>query len=149
MLQKDLSRPAAHILLVEDNPGDVRLMQEALRNGSSSGRLTVVGSGDEALAFLFRRGEHGDAQRPDLIFLDLNLPGRDGRDVLSEIKKDKGLRRIPVVVLTTSESEEDVENCYDLYANCYVKKPGDLDEFLTVVRQCEAFWLRIAKLPER
>jgi len=140
---------APHILLVEDNPGDVRLMREALRNGDNRNRLTVVDNGEEALAFLAGNRQHTASSRPDLIFLDLNLPGRDGREVLAEIKRDESLRRIPVVVFTTSESEQDIENAYDLYANCYVKKPVDLDEYLSVVKQCETFWLYTVKLPPK
>jgi two-component system, chemotaxis family, response regulator Rcp1 len=143
----DDSRIAARILLVEDNPGDVRLMREALRmNGVSKG-LSVVEDGEEALSFLNRRGSFSDAPRPHLIFLDLNLPRKDGREVLAEIKENTDLRLIPVIVLTTSESDTDIKKAYALHANCYVKKPTDLDEYLSVVKACESFWLHIVRLP--
>ena len=135
------------ILLVEDNPGDVRLMQEALKEAGVPTQLSIVNDGESALNFLRRGNGYSDSPRPDLIFLDLNLPRRDGREVLAEIKQDESLRRIPVVVLTTSEAERDVTNAYDLHANCYVKKPIDLDKFIHVVRECERFWLQIARLP--
>ncbi|MGH9627809.1 MAG: response regulator [Bryobacteraceae bacterium] len=137
------------ILLVEDNPGDVRLMREALGEGEVENELSVVENGEEALAFLHRKGRFDRAPRPDLIFLDLNLPKKDGREVLAEVKQDESLRRIPVVVLTTSEAERDVVKAYDLHANCYVKKPVDLDKFLSVVRACESFWLKTVRLPIR
>ena len=140
------TRPV-HVLLVEDNPGDVRLMREALRNGDSGKRLDAVEDGEEALAYLRRQHPYGSAPRPDLIFLDLNLPKKDGREVLLEIKQDELLRRIPVVVLTTSEAERDILRVYDLHANCYVKKPTDLDEYMEVIRACENFWLHIVSLP--
>jgi two-component system, chemotaxis family, response regulator Rcp1 len=138
---------ALSILLVEDNPGDVRLMKEALKEAEVSTELSVVYDGEAALNFLRRANGYTDSPRPDLIFLDLNLPRRDGREVLAEIKADDKLRRIPVVVLTTSEAERDIVNAYDLHANCYVKKPIDLDKFIQVVRECEKFWLHIARLP--
>ena len=139
----------ATILLVEDNPGDVRLMREALLSGDrAAGKtLQVVEDGEQALWYLQRRERFKDAPRPDLIFLDLNLPRRDGREVLAELKKNAELRRIPVIVLTTSESENDIQNAYELHANCYVRKPTDLDEYLTVIRACESFWLTIVRLP--
>jgi two-component system, chemotaxis family, response regulator Rcp1 len=140
------TRPV-HVLLVEDNPGDVRLMREALRNGDSGKRLDAVEDGEEALAYLRRQHPYGSAPKPDLIFLDLNLPKKDGREVLLEIKQDELLRRIPVVVLTTSEAERDILRVYDLHANCYVKKPTDLDEYMEVIRACENFWLHIVSLP--
>ena len=140
-------RPAATILLVEDNPGDVRLMREALSPTSTSKKLTVVEDGEQAIRFLRRVDPFADAARPDLIFLDLNLPRKDGREVLAEIKSDKGLRRIPVIVLTTSEADRDVLRAYDLHANCYVRKPTDLDEYLSVIRACESFWFNIVRLP--
>src|ERR687884_1433856 len=118
---------AIEILLVEDSPGDVRLTREALRDGKVRNNLSVVTDGVEALAFLRREGRYADAPRPDLILLDLNLPKKDGREVLAEIKADPNLRRIPVVVLTTSEAEQDIVETYNLHANCYVKKPVDLD----------------------
>jgi two-component system, chemotaxis family, response regulator Rcp1 len=136
-----------NVLLVEDNPGDVRLMREALRNGSAGQKLDSVEDGEEALAYLRRLPPFGDAPKPDLIFLDLNLPKKDGREVLHEIKQDENLRRIPVVVLTTSEAERDISRVYELHANCYVKKPTDLDEYMEVIRACENFWLHIVRLP--
>ena len=141
-------RPVAvHILLVEDNPGDVRLMKEALSESKEYCRLTTVEDGEQAVRFLRRVEPFTDAVRPDLIFLDLNLPRKDGREVLAEIKSDAGLRRIPVIVLTTSEADRDVHRAYDLHANCYVRKPTDLDEYLSVIRACEKFWLHIVRLP--
>jgi CheY-like chemotaxis protein len=141
------SRPL-HVLLVEDNPGDVRLMREALRNGGPSRKLNTVEDGEEALAYLRRQHPYGAAPKPDLIFLDLNLPKKDGREVLLEIKQDESLRRIPVIVLTTSEAERDIFRVYDLHANCYVKKPTDLDEYMEVIRACENFWLHVVRLPK-
>ena len=135
------------ILVVEDNPGDVRLTVEALKEGKVRNNLSVVADGVEALAFLRREGKYADAARPDLILLDLNLPKKDGREVLAEIKEDPNLRRIPVVVLTTSEEEKDILQAYDLRTNAYITKPVDLDQFLTVVRSIEDFWLTIVKLP--
>lgn len=137
----------AHILLVEDNPGDVRLMREALALSSTDGKLMVVEDGDEAIRFLRRTAPYSEAVRPDLIFLDLNLPKRDGRQVLAEVKADVELRRIPIIVLTTSEAERDVQKAYELHANCYIRKPADLDEYLNVIQACENFWLNIARLP--
>lgn len=136
------------ILLVEDNPGDARLAVELLKDAKVYNRLTVVPDGVEALAFLRRQGKYADAPKPDLILLDLNLPKKDGRQVLMEIRADEALRRIPVVVLTTSDAEEDVLKMYDLTANCYVTKPVDLDQFVKVVRSIENFWLSIVKLPQ-
>lgn len=135
------------ILLVEDNPGDVRLTREALRDAKLLIRLKVVGDGVEALASLRQEHEHAAAPRPDLILLDLNLPKKDGRQVLEEIKQDPGLRCIPVVILTTSQAEQDIAKSYDLHANCYISKPLDLDQFMRVVRSIEDFWLTIVKLP--
>jgi CheY-like chemotaxis protein len=122
-------------------------MREALRAGNSTRKLDAVEDGEEALAYLRRRHPYTDAPRPDLIFLDLNLPRKDGREVLSEIKQDDKLRRIPVVVLTTSEAERDISRVYELHANCYVKKPTDLDEYMEVIRACENFWLHVVRLP--
>jgi two-component system, chemotaxis family, response regulator Rcp1 len=136
------------ILLVEDNPGDVRLTVEALREGKVRNHLSVATDGVEAMAFLRREGKHADAVRPDLILLDLNLPRKDGRQVLSEIKADEDLRMIPVVILTTSKADEDILRSYDLHANCYVTKPVDLDQFITVVKSIEDFWLTIVALPK-
>jgi len=137
------------ILLVEDNPADVRLTLEALKESRLLTNLHVVGDGVEALAFLRREGEYEHAPRPDLVLLDLNLPRKDGREVLAEVKTDPDLKRIPVAVLTTSQAEEDVVRSYDLHANCYVTKPVDLDQFLHVVRTINEFWLTIVKLPPR
>lgn len=137
------------ILLVEDNPGDVRLTQEALREAKVRNRLHVVSDGVEALAFLRRQGLWATAPRPDVVLLDLNLPCKDGREVLAEIKADPNLHRIPVVVLTTSEAEEDVLRAYNLNANCYITKPVSFEQFLKVVRSIEDFWLTVVKLPPR
>jgi CheY-like chemotaxis protein len=143
----DGSRPI-DILLVEDNPGDVRLTIEALKDGKVRNRLNVAADGVEALAFLRREGKYAGAPRPDVILLDLNLPKKDGREVLAEIKEDEDLRRIPVVVLTTSSSEQDTLRTYNLHANCYITKPVDLDQFIEVVKGIEDFWLTIVKLPK-
>jgi two-component system, chemotaxis family, response regulator Rcp1 len=136
------------ILLVEDNPGDVRLTKEALREGKVRNNLSVAADGVEALAFLRREGQYAAAPRPDLILLDLNLPKKDGREVLSEIKADDDLRTIPVVILTTSKADEDIVRSYNLHANCYVTKPVDLDQFITVVKSIEDFWFTIVALPK-
>ena len=135
------------ILLVEDNPGDVRLTEEALRETEIANRLVVVNDGQAALDFLRRNGPYADAPHPDLILLDLNLPKKDGREVLAEIKQDPHLRMIPVVVLTTSRDEGDILKSYDLHANCYVNKPVDLDRFLRIVKNIKEFWFTVAKLP--
>ena len=137
------------ILLVEDNPGDVRLTQEALREVKLSNALHVVKDGEEALDFLMRRGPHADAPEPHLILLDLNLPRKDGREVLSEIKSDAELRHIPVVVLTTSDAEVDILKSYDLHANCYITKPVDMEQFIGVVKSIKDFWLTVVKLPSK
>jgi len=138
---------AAEILLVEDNPGDVRLTREALKEGKVLNHLNVVDDGVEALAFLRREDKYANAVRPDLILLDLNLPKKDGREVLAEIKADAGLKKIPVVILTTSAAEQDVLKTYDLHANCYITKPVDLEQFIKIVRLIEDFWFTIARLP--
>lgn len=135
------------VLLVEDNPGDVRLTKEALKEGKLLNQLTVVGDGVEALSFLRKQGIYADAPQPELILLDLNLPKKDGREVLAEIKADPNLRRIPVLVLTTSSSEEDILKIYDLHANCYITKPVDLEQFMGVVKSIEDFWVSVVKLP--
>lgn len=135
------------ILLIEDNPGDVRLTQEILRETKVRNTLQVARDGVEGVDLLKRRGKYAAAARPDLILLDLNLPRKDGREVLREVKEDPDLRRIPVVVLTTSKNDEDVVRSYDLHANCYVTKPVDLGQFITVVKAIEGFWLTIVKLP--
>lgn len=134
------------VLLVEDNPADVRLTVEALKDAQVRNRLSVVSDGVRAMAFLRREGEYAAAPCPDLILLDLNLPRKDGREVLEEIKSDRALSHIPVVVLTTSQAEQDVLRSYQLRANAYVTKPLDLDRFLTVVRSIEHFWLEIVRL---
>jgi CheY-like chemotaxis protein len=135
------------ILLVEDNPGDARLTREAFKEGKVLNHLNVVGDGVQALAYLSKEGEYARAERPDLILLDLNLPKKDGREVLEEIKADPNLRRIPVVVLTTSEAEKDIVNSYELHANAYITKPVELDRFIDIVQSIENFWLTIVKLP--
>lgn len=139
--------PPIEILLVEDNPGDVELTREALHDSKVHMNLSVVHDGVEALAFLRREGTYGDAPRPDLILLDLNLPRKDGRTVLGEIKAEPELRQIPVVILTSSQAEQDILRAYALHANCYVTKPVDLDQFITIVRSIEQFWFTIVKLP--
>jgi len=135
------------ILLVEDNLADARLVSEALRETGGGCQLRHVADGVEALAFLRRQGAHNGAARPDLILLDLNLPRKSGREVLAEIKADDTLKRIPVVVLTSSQSDEDVLSVYTLNANCYVPKPADLDRFLEAIRSIEQFWFKTARLP--
>lgn len=142
--------PQSHmvdILLVEDNIGDVRLTKEVLKDSKVRNNLTVASNGEEALACLRKQGKFAGATRPDLILLDLNLPIKDGREVLAQIKADPDLMRIPVVILTTSKAEEDILKTYNLHANCYVTKPVDLDQFVEVVRSLEDFWLAIVKLP--
>ena len=134
------------ILFVEDNPGDVRLTEQALEDGEKF-KLHVVRDGEKALKFLNRKDEYANAPVPDLILLDLNLPKKDGRQVLEEIKNDPILKRIPVVILTTSNSVEDIAKCYELHANCYVTKPTGLSQFNRSVKMIEEFWLSIAKLP--
>jgi chemotaxis family two-component system response regulator Rcp1 len=135
------------ILLVEDNPGDVRLTQEAFNEGKMINYLNVVGDGIEAMSYLRKEGKYADVHQPDLILLDLNMPKKDGREVLAEIKKDPNLRHIPVIVLTTSQAEQDIFKSYDLHANCYITKPVDLDQFNTVIKSIKDFWLSIVKLP--
>jgi CheY-like chemotaxis protein len=137
------------ILLVEDNPGDARLAQEALKEGRMTSRLKVVVDGVEAMAYLRRDGQYAGAPRPHLVLLDLNLPRKDGRQVLAEMKADEDLRRIPVVVLTTSQAEQDILRSYDLHANCYITKPVDLDRFISVVRSIEEYWCSVVTLPPR
>jgi CheY-like chemotaxis protein len=143
-----MTRPI-EVLLVEDNPGDVRLTREALKEGKVHNNLHVAADGVEALAFLRREGRYADAVRPDLILLDLNLPRKGGREVLEEIKGDPTLRNIPVVILTSSSAEQDIARAYDLHANCYISKPVDLDQFITVVRSIENFWFTVVKLPSQ
>src|SRR6478609_4384285 len=137
------------VLLVEDDPGDVLMTREAFEEHKLRNRLSVVSDGDEALAYLRQEGIHRDAPRPDLILLDLNLPRRDGREVLSEIKSDPELRRIPVVVLTTSQADEDILRSYQLHANAYVTKPVDFERFVSVVKQIDEFFVSVVKLPPR
>jgi len=137
------------ILMVEDNPGDVRLAREAFKEVKVLNELHVVEDGVEALAFLRRQGKYANAVRPELILLDLNLPKKDGREVLAEIKEDPDLRRIPVVILTVSKAEEDIIRTYDLHANCYITKPVDLEGFMKIVRAIEGFWLTIVELPSK
>jgi chemotaxis family two-component system response regulator Rcp1 len=137
------------VLLVEDNPGDARLTKEALRDGLIPTRLSVVSDGEEALLFLRRQGKYAEAPRPDLILLDLNLPRKDGSEVLAAVKADADLRRIPVVVLTTSQAARDIRRAYDLHANAYLVKPLELDRFMDVVKAIEDFWLNVVKLPAR
>src|SRR5262245_54629517 len=136
------------ILLVEDNPGDARLAFETLREAKVSNNLTWVPNGIDAMAFLRREGRYASAARPDLVLLDLNLPRKDGREVLSEIKTDPHLRRIPVVILTTSQAEEDIFGAYQLNANSYITKPVDLEQFIRVVEAIDNFWLRMVELPQ-
>ena len=135
------------ILLVEDNPGDVRLTLEALKDNKIRNNVSVVEDGVEAMAFVNRESKYANAPRPDLILLDLNLPKKDGREVLAEIKAVQNLRRIPVVILTTSKAEEDIFKAYYNHANCFITKPVDLDQFIKVAKSIEEFWLTIVKLP--
>lgn len=144
---RDNGRPI-EILLVEDNPGDVRLTQEAFRENKIRNKLSVVNDGEQALAFLRRQGDYANVARPGLILLDLNLPRVDGREVLAQIKSDPELRHIPVVILTTSQAEEDIVKSYALHANCYITKPVDLKRFMQVVKEVEHFWLSVVNLPK-
>lgn len=137
----------ADILLVEDNPGDIRLTQEAMKEARLSNTLHVARNGLQAMSFLRQEGEYAEAPRPDLVLLDLNLPRLSGREVLKLMKDDPDLRRIPVIVLSTSEANRDVSESYDLHANCYINKPVDYDEFLRVVNSIECFWFQLVKLP--
>ncbi|HTA42607.1 MAG TPA: response regulator [Bryobacteraceae bacterium] len=150
MLEEDVRaanvRPI-EILMIEDNPGDVRLTQEALKTGRVLNHLAVARDGMEAMEYLHRTGPFGNACCPDLILLDLNLPRKDGREVLAEIKADERLKHVPVVVLTTSKTEEDILRSYKLHANCYVTKPIDFSQFVSVVRSIEDFWFTVVKLP--
>lgn len=135
------------LLVVEDNPAEILLLEEVLAEAGVALELRVVNDGDEGLAYLRREGRYAGATRPDLIMLDLNLPGLDGRQVLKEIKADPELRAIPVIILSTSQSEEDIAECYRLQANCYISKPVSLEEFIEVIRAMELFWFRTVKLP--
>ncbi|MEI7834078.1 MAG: response regulator [bacterium] len=143
---ENYGRPV-NVLIVEDNPGDVRLTLEALKESKTRNNVSVACDGVEAMEFLRREGKYSDVERPDLILLDLNLPRKDGREVLAEIKEDQLLRRIPVVILTTSTAEADIFRTYDLHANCYITKPVDMDQFIHVVQTIEDFWFTIVKLP--
>jgi chemotaxis family two-component system response regulator Rcp1 len=145
--EMERTAPPVEILLVEDNLGDARLTREALKEGKVYNSLHWVKDGVEALEFLHKTGRHQGAPRPDIILLDLNLPKKDGREVLQEIKADSDLQRIPVVILTTSKAEEDVLKTYALHANCYVTKPVDLEQFIRVVRSIDNFWLTVVTLP--
>jgi len=138
---------SVEILMVEDNPGDADLALEALENSKIHNAIYVVGDGEEAMAFLRRKGKYAKAPRPDLILLDLNLPKKDGREVLADIKSDPDLKRIPTVILTISKDEEDILKTYNLHANCFITKPIDLHQFIKVVKTIEEFWLTIVKLP--
>ncbi len=146
MSEFDLAKPI-DILMVEDNAGDARLAEEAFKESKMMNKLHRVKDGVEALAFVRRTDEFTDAPRPDIILLDLNLPKKDGRQVLEELKNDPDLKTIPVVVLTTSEAEQDILKSYELHANCYITKPVDLDKFMGIVKRLEDFWLSIVKLP--
>jgi CheY-like chemotaxis protein len=141
------SERPVEILLVEDNPADVRLTREAFKEARLANHLSVVGDGMEALAFLRREGRFADAMRPDMILLDLNLPKKSGLEVLADVKVDDDLRATPVVILTTSQAEQDISRSYALYANCYITKPVGLDEFIDVVKSIEEFWLATVQLP--
>jgi len=136
------------ILLIEDNPGDARLTQEALKDGKVKNNLNIVYDGIEATDFLFKRNQYQNSPRPDLIILDLNLPKKNGQEVLAEIKADENLKSIPVIILTISKSEEDIIKSYNLHANCFLSKPIDLNKFFEVVKSIEEFWLTLVKLPK-
>ncbi len=138
-----------NILLVEDNPGDIRLTQEAFKEGRVGNNLSVVRDGLEAMSYLRKEGVYSDAKKPDLILLDLNLPKKNGSEVLAEVKSDEELKKIPIVVLTTSDAEKDILKTYNLHVNCYIKKPVDFEEFIKVVRAIDDFWLEIVILPGR
>ena len=146
-MNTDILASPVDILLVEDNPGDVRLTRELLKESKIHNNLTVMDNGEDAIVFLRRAAKHADATLPDLILLDLNLPRKNGAEVLASIKNDPILRRIPVVILTSSKAEEDIVRAYDLHANCYISKPVGLEQFATVVKSIDDFWLSIVKLP--
>jgi CheY-like chemotaxis protein len=147
MMQESHTPRPINILLVEDNPGDVRLTIEAMKEGKVANNLTVARDGVEALAMLRGEGAHASRPRPDIILMDLNLPKKSGRAVLTEIKRDETLKRIPVVILTTSAAEQDILKAYDLNANCYITKPVDLQQFIRVIQLIEGFWLEVVRLP--
>jgi CheY-like chemotaxis protein len=144
---RGLNGRPVEILLVEDNEGDIGLVEEVFEEGRINNNLSVAEDGDEAMMFLRKEGQFANVTRPDLILLDLNLPGKDGREVLKEVKEDNNLKKIPVVVLTTSKAEEDILKSYDLHANSYITKPVDFDQFINVVKSIESFWLEVVKLP--
>ena len=146
-MANDKQQKMIDILLIEDNPGDVILIKEALKEGQTLNNLTVLGDGEAALSFLRKEGEYKKCSRPDLVVLDLNMPRKDGREVLVEIKTDPELKHIPVVILTSSEAKQDIINAYNLQANCYITKPVDLKKFFSVVKLIEDFWLNTVKLP--
>jgi two-component system, chemotaxis family, response regulator Rcp1 len=148
-MENDSAFKPVDVLLVEDNPGDVRLTIEVLKEAKIINKLSVATDGVEAMDFLQKKGKFQDAPRPDLILLDLNLPKKDGREVLAEIKTDPDLKRIPVVILTTSQDEQDILKSYNLHANCYITKPVDLTQFIAVVKAVENFWVSIVKLPPK
>jgi chemotaxis family two-component system response regulator Rcp1 len=148
-MNNEESSKTIEILLVEDNPADIRLAQEAFKDAKVCNILHTVGDGVEAMAFLRRQGKYAEVARPDLILLDLNLPKKDGREVLAEIKTDERLKLIPVVILTVSKDEEDILKTYNLHANCYITKPIDFEQFMKVVKGIEEFWLTIVKLPPK
>ena len=140
---------AINILLVEDNPGDVELTKNVFENGKVANNIEVATDGEQAMAYLRKEGDYADATTPDIILLDLNLPKKDGREVLGEIKTDDHLKKIPIIILTTSQADEDINNAYLNHANCYIRKPVDLEVFVDVARNIENFWLSIVKLPNR
>lgn len=148
MSSEKLLKPI-EILLVEDNPGDIDLIREALESSKIFNTLSVVNDGEQAIAFLRKNGKYTNVQSPDVVLLDLNLPRKSGREVLAEIKSDKDLMRIPVVILTSSRDEEDILKSYNLHANCYITKPMDLNQFVKVVQSIEDFWFTIVKLPPK
>ena len=147
MIEHSAASRSVDILMVEDNPADVELAIEALHGAQIQSNIHIVEDGVRALEYLRRNGEYRDATRPSLILLDLNLPRKDGREVLAELKNDDDLKSIPVVVLTTSDADEDVLKSYDLHCNCYVTKPYDFEEFVGVIKAIESFWLSVVKLP--
>ena len=144
---RGLNGRPVEILLVEDNEGDIGLVEEVFEEGRINNNLSVAEDGDEAMMFLRKEGQFANVTRPDLILLDLNLPGKDGREVLKEVKEDNNLKKIPVVVLTTSKAEEDILKSYDLHANSYITKPVDFNQFMNVIKSIESFWLEVVKLP--
>jgi CheY-like chemotaxis protein len=144
-----MNAQAINILLVEDNPGDAELTKEAFKERKIANNIEVVVDGEQAMEYLRKEGEYAQSITPDIILLDLNLPKKDGREVLHEIKNDENLKKIPVIILTTSQAEEDVQNAYDNHANCFIRKPVDMNKFIEVAHQVENFWLSIVKLPNR